>query len=90
MRLFEKTPEAMTGSRIAAVDYAKTLAIVCVVMIHVSSEVLLGRQIGLSPLITLLALYTGFRLCGVAGMILFPIGAIFLRQVLAPPPQPEG
>ena len=34
MRLFEKTPEAMTGSRIAAVDYAKTLAIVCVVMIH--------------------------------------------------------
>lgn len=46
MRLFEKTPEAMTGSRIAAVDYAKTLAIVCVVMIHVSSEVLLGRQIG--------------------------------------------
>lgn len=46
MRLFEKTPEAMTGSRIAAVDYAKTFAIVCVVMIHVSSEVLLGRQIG--------------------------------------------
>ncbi len=46
MQLFEKTPEAMTGSRIAAVDYAKTLAIVCVVMIHVSSEVLLGRQIG--------------------------------------------
>lgn len=46
MRLFEKTPEAMTGSRIAAVDYAKTLAIVCVVMIHVSSEILLGRQIG--------------------------------------------
>lgn len=42
MRLFEKTPEAMTGSRIAAVDYAKTLAIVCVVMIHVSSEV--GRS----------------------------------------------
>ena len=50
---------------------------------------LVGRQIGLDPLLTLMALYTGFRLCGVAGMILFPIGAIFLRQVLAPP-QPEG
>lgn len=37
MRLFEKTPEAMTGSRIAAVDYAKTLAIVCVVMIPARS-----------------------------------------------------
>ena len=51
---------------------------------------LLGRQIGLSPLITLLALYTGFRLCGVAGMILFPIAAIFLRQALSPPPQPNA
>lgn len=46
MRLFEKMPDAVTGRRISAVDYAKTLAIACVVMIHVSSEVLLGRQVG--------------------------------------------
>lgn len=39
-------PDAVTGRRISAVDYAKTLAIACVVMIHVSSEVLLGRQVG--------------------------------------------
>ena len=42
---------------------------------------LLGRQLGLHPLLTLLALYAGFRLCGVGGMILFPIGAILLRQL---------
>jgi len=41
---------------------------------------LLGRQLGLPPLLTLIALYGGFRLCGVAGMLLFPIGAILLRQ----------
>lgn len=41
---------------------------------------LLGRQLGLPPLLTLIALYSGFRLCGVAGMLLFPIGAIVLRQ----------
>ena len=43
---------------------------------------LLGRHLGLSPLMTLTALYTGFRLCGVAGMILFPIGAMLLDQLL--------
>ena len=46
MRLFEKMPDAVTGRRIPAVDYAKTLAIACVAMIHVSSEVLLGGQVG--------------------------------------------
>ena len=43
---------------------------------------LLGRHLGLSPLLTLAAMYTGFRLCGVPGMILFPIGAMLLGQVL--------
>jgi len=41
---------------------------------------LIGRQIGLPPLFTLLALYAGFRLFGVPGMILFPIGAILAKQ----------
>ena len=44
MQPFEKTPDAVTGRRISAVDYAKTFAILCVVVIHVSSEVLLGRS----------------------------------------------
>lgn len=40
----------------------------------------LGKPLGLPPLLTLIALYAGFRLCGVAGMLLFPIGAVLLRQ----------
>ena len=43
---------------------------------------LLGRHLGLNPLVTLVALYAGFRLCGVGGMLLFPIGAILLRQLI--------
>ena len=43
---------------------------------------LLGRHLGLHPLIALVALYAGFRLCGVGGMLLFPIGAILLRQLV--------
>lgn len=41
---------------------------------------LLGRQIGLSPVITLFAMYAGYRLMGVLGMVLFPICAILLKQ----------
>ncbi len=42
---------------------------------------LVGRQAGLDPIWTLLALYAGYRLMGVGGMILFPIGAILLKQL---------
>ena len=48
MRLFEKMPDAVTGRRIPAVDYAKTLAMACVVMINVSSAVQLGRLVGIA------------------------------------------
>ena len=41
---------------------------------------LLGKQMGLDPLLTLLALYGGYRFLGIWGMILFPIGAMVIRQ----------
>ena len=41
---------------------------------------MLGRQIGLDPLLTLLSLYAGYRFLGLAGMILFPIAAIMVKQ----------
>ena len=43
---------------------------------------LLGKQIGLPPVVTLFALYAGFRFMGVVGMIVFPIIAILLKQFL--------
>lgn len=44
---------------------------------------LLGRQIGLHPLLALLSMYAGFRLFGIGGMILLPIAAILARQFWA-------
>jgi len=41
---------------------------------------LLGRQIGLDPLLTLLAIYAGYRVLGVVGMVLFPVGAMLGKQ----------
>lgn len=42
---------------------------------------ILGRQMGLSPLISLVALYLGWKLLGVVGLILAPFVAICLREV---------
>lgn len=42
---------------------------------------LIGQQIGLPPFATLLAIYTGFCTAGVLGMLLFPLGLIFLKQL---------
>ena len=43
---------------------------------------LLGKHLGLDPLITLMALYVGFRLWGVPGMILAPILAVAAAQLM--------
>lgn len=53
---------------------------------------MVGRHIGLNPLITLMALYVGFRCAGILGMILFPVAAILLRQFLefSPPAGQAG
>ena len=42
---------------------------------------LVGRQLGLDPLVTLAALYAGYRLWGIGGMILAPMGAMMLAQL---------
>ena len=34
---------------------------------------LVGKQLGLDPLVTLGAMYAGYRLWGIGGMILFPL-----------------
>ena len=42
---------------------------------------LLGGQIGLPPVVTLAALYVGYRVMGVAGMIVFPLLSVFCCQI---------
>ncbi len=48
---------------------------------------LVGKQLGLHPLLTLIAFYSGYRLLGLAGMILFPLAATVAAQLTAPAPQ---
>ena len=44
----------------------------------------LGRHLGLDPLVTLIALYVGFRLWGIGGMILAPILTVLILQITHP------
>ena len=42
---------------------------------------LVGKQVGLAPVLALLALYAGYRLLGVGGMIVFPLAAMLFKQL---------
>lgn len=43
---------------------------------------LVGRQLGLDPLLTLMSLYAGFRLWGIGGMLLAPLLTATAMQIL--------
>ena len=42
---------------------------------------LVGRHLGLDPLVTLMALYAGYKLWGIGGMILAPLLAVTALQI---------
>lgn len=46
---------------------------------------LVGRQLGLDPLLTLVALYAGYRLWGILGMLFAPLLAVTAVQLAAAP-----
>ena len=43
---------------------------------------LIGKQLGLDPLVTLLAIYAGYRRWGFAGMLFSPILAVVITQIM--------
>ncbi len=48
---------------------------------QVSEPKIVGESIGISPLLTLAAMYIGFKLMGFGGLFVFPIGAIIVKSV---------
>lgn len=49
----------------------------------------IGKQLGLDPLVTLAAMYTGYRLWGLLGMILAPLLSVAVTQLFAARQKPE-
>ena len=48
---------------------------------QISEPKIVGESIGIPPLITLAAMYIGFKLMGFSGLFVFPIGAIIVKSV---------
>lgn len=46
---------------------------------------LVGKQLGLDPLVTLFSMYAGYRLFGFGGMILSPLAAVTVTQLFTAP-----
>jgi predicted PurR-regulated permease PerM len=44
---------------------------------------IIGKRIGLYPLITLMAMFLGLKLMGIFGMFLFPLMLIMLKKMQA-------
>ncbi len=69
--------ELLQGNIFLAAGLAVLYAIVTVIRNIIEPKVV-GDQLGLNPVVSLISIYLGYRLLGVIGMILFPI----LAQIL--------
>ena len=71
----------LSGETSRAVGLLVTYAAVTVLRSSIQPK-LLGDQLGLHPLVTLAAIYVGWKVWGVWGMLTFPILAITGKQIL--------
>lgn len=62
---------------------------VALVLRTVLEPKLVGRQLGLDPLLTLAALYLGYRFWGILGMLVTPILAAAAKSVFSAQPKPD-
>ncbi len=51
---------------------------------------LLGKHLGLDPLVTLMAMYAGYKIWGITGMLLSPLLAVTAIQMVPEPRQTES
>lgn len=70
----------LTGDVPLGVGLAVTYVIVMLLRNCIQAK-LIGDQLGLPPVVTLFAIYIGFKTLGVLGMVLFPILAVAVKQL---------
>jgi len=59
------------------------LYLVITVIRQIVEPKVIGQQIGVYPLLTLLAMYTGLKLIGVSGLIIGPVTFVLVRNILS-------
>jgi len=70
----------LSGDRFGAVGLIVTYCVVTVARSFLEPK-LVGGRFGIHPAAALLAIYSGFKIWGVGGMVLFPIALIMLKQI---------
>ena len=70
----------ISGNYTRAVMLIVTFGVISIIR-NILEPKLVGSQIGLPPIATLLAMYIGFSTIGVLGMALFPIGLVVLKHL---------
>jgi sporulation integral membrane protein YtvI len=70
----------VTGETTLGLGLLITYAVVTLVRRCVEAK-LVGDQLGLHPVATLIAIYVGYRVWGILGMLIFPIFAVLLKQL---------
>ena len=69
------------GSYLTGVGMLLLFGVITVIR-QIAEPRLVGKQLGIHPLATLMSMYIGFRLFGFWGMILSPVGALALKEIL--------
>jgi sporulation integral membrane protein YtvI len=75
---------ALQGQTVRGIGLLSIYAVISLVR-SVLEPKLLGSHLGLDPLATLVALYAGFRLWGFGGMLLAPMLAVVVTQLIQEP-----
>lgn len=71
----------LQGDRARAVGLMAVYIVITVIR-SVLEPKFVGRQLGMDPLVTLFALYAGYKLWGIGGMIVAPLLAVIFQQIL--------
>lgn len=74
----------LQGDTVRAVGLLGVYAVVMLLRMTLEPK-LVGKQLGLDPLVTLAAMYAGYRLWGVLGMLFAPLLAVTARQLFTAP-----
>ena len=73
---------ACNGNLTLAISLLVLLGVMGIVRQTLEPKIVAG-QIGIHPIFTLIAMYTGFKLIGVLGMFIGPIVLIILKNIFA-------
>lgn len=73
---------AVNGNLKLAIGLLVLWAIMSIVRQFIEPRIVSG-QIGIHPIFTLIAMYTGFKILGIIGMLLGPIILIVLENIFA-------